>query len=194
VIAATAPPRWVQLAVKQLKQMHPKQWDSARYRREEFGSGWKVVQGCDTRNAILKRDLADVVTRKVGKCKTEVSSGTLHDPYTGQTIYFADARTLAKGVPIDHIVALKNAWKTGADRWPRSLRIQFYNDDAELLAVSAGPNSKKRDDDASAWLPINDAYRCRYVAKQIEIKARYGLWVTAGERQRMAAVLAHARC
>jgi hypothetical protein len=33
------------------------------------------------------------------------------------------------------------------------------------------------------------AYRCRFVAKQIRIKAKYSLWVTAAEKATMSGLL-----
>ena len=40
--------------------------------------------------------------------------------------------------------------------------------------------------------PPNEAFRCDFVARQIEVKTAYGLWVAAKERKAMEAVLA--RC
>lgn len=39
------------------------------------------------------------------------------------------------------------------------------------------------------WLPPRKAYDCRYVAKQITIKTKYVLWVTAAERSAMTSTL-----
>jgi hypothetical protein len=41
-------------------------------------------------------------------------------------------------------------------------------------------------------LPPNTAFRCDFVARQIDVKTAYGLWVSAKEKQAMADVLA--RC
>ena len=54
-----------------------------------------------------------------------------------------------------------------------------------------GPaNQSKSDGDAATWLPPNKAYRCPFVARQVAVKAEYGLWVTAAERDAIARVLA----
>ena len=50
-----------------------------------------------------------------------------------------------------------------------------------LLAVSASANRSKGDGDAATWLPSNKSYRCAYVARQVAVKAKYGLWITAAE-------------
>ena len=39
--------------------------------------------------------------------------------------------------------------------------------------------------DAATWLPPNTGYRCVYVLRQVRVKAAYGLWVTAAERDTM---------
>jgi hypothetical protein len=58
-----------------------------------------------------------------------------------------------------------------------------------LLAVQASANRQKGDGDAATWLPANKAYRCGYVARQVSVKAKYRLWVTAPERAAMQRVL-----
>lgn len=51
-------------------------------------------------------------------------------------------------------------------------------------------NRAKGDGDAATWLPPNRSFRCAYVARQVAVKARYELWVTAAERDAIARVLA----
>ncbi|WP_242606230.1 HNH endonuclease family protein [Protofrankia symbiont of Coriaria ruscifolia] len=160
---------------------------SPRYRRDEFGPAWADVDdnGCDTRNDILHRDLT-LVTTKRNSCI--VLTGELKDPYTNRTIRFDRSRA-ADAVQIDHVVALADAWRTGAAFWSPDKRLAFANDPENLLAVNGPTNQDKSDDDASQWLPPNRGYRCRYVARQIGVKARYGLWVDATEREAMIKIL-----
>jgi hypothetical protein len=154
------------------------------YTREAFGGGWKSVQGCSTRNIILYRDLSDVTLD--GAC--DVRSGSLNDPYTGEVILFDQARS--SEVQIDHVVALSDAWQKGAQLLTAERREQLANDPLELLAVSGKENQAKGDGDAATWLPKNRAFRCEYIERQIEIKVKYELWVTAAEKEAMAKVLA----
>ncbi|MFD7572409.1 HNH endonuclease family protein [Streptomyces sp. NPDC059810] len=157
------------------------------YEREKFGRAWADVDGngCGTRDDILKRDLAGVRFTD-GRCK--VASGTLtDDPYTGTTVRFVRGRSK---VDIDHVVALSDAWQKGAGKWDGETRRRFANDPLNLLAVDAATNRRKSDGDAATWLPPNKAYRCTYVARQIAVKKKYGVWVTAGERDAMKRVLA----
>ncbi|GAA1447349.1 hypothetical protein GCM10009617_30990 [Leifsonia poae] len=155
-----------------------------------FGTAWTDVDrnGCDTRNDILARDLRPAV--RSGSCR--VTSGTLHDPYTGRTIAFVRGSTTSVAVQIDHVVALMDAWQTGAQQLTQSRRIALANDPLNLLAVDGPTNEQKSDGDAATWLPPSTGYRCAYVARQVSVKAAYGLWVTQAERDAIARVLA--RC
>ena len=160
------------------------------YTRAQFGQTWADVNrnGCDTRNDILKRDLTDVVFRQ-GTRNCVVESGTLIDPYSGATINFVKGVKSSMEVQIDHIVALSNAWQTGAFKLSLERRTEFANDPENLLAVQGRLNSQKGDGDAATWLPPLKKYRCTYVSKQIAVKARYGLWVTAPEKAAMKNIL-----
>ena len=93
-------------------------------------------------------------------------------------------------VQIDHVVALGDAWQKGAQSWTLARRTALANDPLELLAVGGAVNGAKSDGDAATWLPPRRAYRCDYVARQIAVKAKYGLWVTSAEKDAMARVLA----
>jgi hypothetical protein len=158
------------------------------YARDQFGPAWADADrnGCDTRNDILRRDLSGA-SPKPGTHDCVVLTGTLADPYTAARIGFE--RGGASEVDIDHVVALGNAWVTGAADWPFKQRLALANDPLNLLAVEAAANRAKSDGDAATWLPPNRAYRCTYVARQIAVKAKYGLWVTPPEREAMARVL-----
>ena len=163
------------------------------YTRAQFGQTWADVNrnGCDTRNDILQRDLTEVVFR-IGTKNCVVESGTLIDPYSGTTIYFVKGEKSSMEVQIDHVVALSNAWQTGAFKLTLAKRTEFANDPENLMAVQGRLNSQKGDGDAATWLPPLKSYRCTYVSKQIAIKAKYGLWVTAPEKTAMKNILA--RC
>jgi hypothetical protein len=158
------------------------------YDREQFGPAWSDVDhnGCDTRNDILNRDLADKQWRP-GTHDCVVIAGTIVDPYTAKPIQFEKAHAIA--LQIDHVVALSDAWQTGAQQLSASARLQFANDPVNLLAVDGPTNESKGDSDAASWLPPNKRFRCTYVARQIAVKARYELWVTEAEHDALARVL-----
>lgn len=160
------------------------------YSREQFGPAWDDVDGnkCNTRDDILRRDLTNVRFKaKTHACT--VISGTLDDPYTGKTIEFKRGKKTSSAVQIDHVVALSNAWQTGAQGLTAEQRRQLANDPENLLAADGPANQQKSDADAADWLPSNTAYRCTYVARQVHVKAKYKLWVTPDEKKVMERVL-----
>jgi hypothetical protein len=143
------------------------------------------VAGCDTRNRILERDLTQKTYVAGDGCR--IQSGVLHDPYTADTITFI--RGGVSEVDIDHVVALGDAWQKGAQQLSSARREVFANDPLELLSVSSTANRVKGDGDAATWLPSNKSFRCDYVARQIAVKQKYGLWVARAEHDAMARVL-----
>ncbi len=56
-------------------------------------------------------------------------------------------------------------------------------------AVDGSQNEAKGDSDAASWLPANKTCRCQYVARQVSVKAKYALAVTAREKAAIATVL-----
>jgi hypothetical protein len=155
------------------------------YARTQFGDGWEIKSGCDTRNVILHRDMTNTAVGDT--CK--VISGTLNDPYTGKIILFTRGASTSDAVQIDHVVALSNAWQTGAQQLSLIERTMLANDPLELLAVDGKANQNKSDGDAATWLPPNKLFRCQYVARQVAVKQKYKLWVTVAERDAIATVL-----
>jgi hypothetical protein len=158
------------------------------YSREQFPH-WKDPDknGCDARNDILKRDLTKV-TFKADTNNCKVISGKLLDPYSNKLISF-DLSKSASTIDIDHVVALSNAWQTGAFQLTLTQRTNFANDPLNLLAVDYKLNRQKGDGDAATWLPPYKSYRCTYVARQVSVKAKYKLWVTAPEKSAISNLL-----
>lgn len=155
------------------------------YERDAFGSGWLDLDGdCrDTRAEVLAVQLADPTWSDDG-CR--VLAGTLTDPYSGRT-----AAVTWRQVDVDHVVALGDAWRSGAAGWTRERREAFANDSANLLAAGASENRSKGDDGPDAWSPPTAAAgACTYAYAYVTVKARWGLTVTAAERDALAADLA----
>ncbi len=161
------------------------------YTRDQFGQAWADVDhnGCDTRNDILQRDLTEIVF-KAGTHDCVVLSGTLIDKYSGEQINFIRGNVTSLAVQIDHVVALSDAWQKGAFKLSKEVRTAFANDPLNLLAVKGSLNSQKGDGDAATWLPPLKSYRCKYIARQIAVKAKYSIWVTAAEKDAMVRILA----
>lgn len=156
------------------------------YSRSQFGSGWTIINGCDMRNIILKRDLTQT---ELGGDGCTVISGVLNDPYTGKQIDFRRGPNTSNVVQIDHVVALSDAWQKGAVALTAGERANLANDPLELLAVDGAANQQKSDGDAATWLPSNKSFRCQYVARQIAVKHKYKLWVTSAEKQAIERIL-----
>ena len=161
------------------------------YTRDQFGQAWADVDrnGCDTRNDILKRDLTSL-TYKAKTRNCVVLSGTLLDRYSGESINFVRGNITSMEVQIDHVVALSNAWQTGAFKLTAEQRKALANDPINLFAVKGRLNSQKGDGDAATWLPPLKSFRCAYVAQQIAVKAKYSLWVVPPEKAAMLSILA----
>ena len=141
--------------------------------------------GCDARNDILKRDLTDI-SYKAGTRDCKVIAGQLLDPFSGKVIIFSTTKVV---IDIDHVVALSNAWQTGAAYFDKALRTQIANDPLNLLAVDSKLNRQKGVGDAATWLPPSKSFRCAYVARQVAVKAKYKLWVTEPEKVAITKIL-----
>lgn len=164
------------------------------YSRAEFGleDGWPDTDGdgCTVRNEVLRRDLAGVTfwSGKSTQPGCVVATGTLRDPYTGTEISFDRARE-PQAVTIDHVVALYDAWRAGAQDWDADTRARFATDPLNLLAVSGAANKEKGHATAARWLPDNPAFVCEYAARQVAVKRAYGLRVDDDERHALHEVL-----
>ncbi len=160
------------------------------YTRGRFGPAWSDVDhnGCDQRNDVLARDMTGETFRRAAR-PCVVLTGTLNDPYTGRVIAFVRGRGSSEAVQIDHVVALSDAWQKGAQKLDAATRLKLAGDPLNLLAVDGPTNQSKGDGDAATWLPPVSSYRCAYVARQVEVKATYRLWVTTAERDAIARVL-----
>ncbi|WP_424346765.1 excalibur calcium-binding domain-containing protein [Kocuria sp. CH-021] len=185
-VRAVAPPSGAFLALEGLTVAAA--GTMSDYDREALFGGWIDADGdCeDSRNEVLARDLTGVTS--ADGCR--VDTGTLADPYTGASIDFVRGVATSGDVQVDHVVSLGNAWVTGARRLSPADRVALANDPLNLLAVDGPANGSKSDQDAAGWLPPNRAFACDMVAIQIAVKSRYGLWVTAPEKDAMAEVLA----
>lgn len=156
------------------------------YKRTEFYNGWPDIDGCNLRQRILKRDFGETA---VTDEKCNVIAGKFYEPYTGEVMEFHTRKEISKGVQIDHVVALSDAWQKGAQYKTSEVRYQIATDPLNLIAVQAAANQQKSDGDAATWLPHNKSFRCQYVARQISVKYKYSLWVTEAEKEAMSQIL-----
>lgn len=143
---------------------------------------WHAVEGnCDTRETVLKRD------------GSGVSTGDDCYPTSGSWYSVYDSETLSdpSDVHIDHIVALSEAWKSGADAWTTDRREEFANDltHSQLIAVSASSNMSKGDSDPAEWKPENENVWCIYAREWVDVKHVYGLSVDSAEKTALLGML-----
>ncbi|MBQ6510599.1 HNH endonuclease [Candidatus Saccharibacteria bacterium] len=158
------------------------------YVRSEFYSSWPTIDGCSLRQRIIKREMGDTaVISTENNC--DVISGEFDDPYTGEHKVFSQKSDFSSGIQIDHVVALSDAWQKGAQYKTADERYALATDPLNLLAVDSSANQKKSDGDAATWLPSNKKFRCQYVARQVSVKYKYGLWVSQAEHDMIQQVL-----
>lgn len=127
--------------------------------------------GCNTRHEVLK---AESLTPTTTQNRCTVIEGTWYSPFDDQT--FTNPRQL----DIDHMVPLKEAWRSGAYAWSDQKRENFANDldwEYSLIAVSASSNRSKGDRDPADWLPPNTNFTCDYIYQWVTIKIRWELTI-----------------
>jgi Protein of unknown function (DUF1524) len=151
------------------------------YSRDLFPHWITVSCSCDTRETVLKRDGAGVVTSS----SCSATAGSWYSPYDGATW------TAASDVDIDHIVPLAEAWRSGASSWTTTRRQSFANDltRPQLIAVTDNVNQSKGDQDPSTWQPSRTAYRCTYAKMWIAVKAYYSLKLQSAEQTALQSML-----
>jgi hypothetical protein len=155
------------------------------YRRSLF-THWSDLDGngCDTREEVLKRDSTS--RPQVDPYRCYVVAGDWYSVYDG-------AKLNDRGdVDIDHVVALKEAWDSGAWAWSESQRKAYANDLTDrrtLVAVRDRVNASKSDKDPSNWMPPLRSYWCPYLGDWISVKARWGLSMDQSEFGRIKNLL-----
>lgn len=140
--------------------------------------------GCNTRREVL---IAEAVRPPTVGGGCSLIGGQWLSAYDGLVL------TDASQLQIDHVVALAEAWDSGASAWTPDRRMWFANDlDASwtLIAVSSASNQSKSDKDPAEWLPPNPDDRCPFISAWIAIKVRWQLSVDQVERDALTALLA----
>ncbi|WP_243074869.1 cell wall-binding repeat-containing protein [Microbacterium sp. SS28] len=157
---------------------------SPAYDRDRF-EHWIDVDGdgCNTRYEVLIEESTTSLSVGAG---CYLTNGTWVSPYDGATA------TSPSGIEIDHVVALAEAWRSGASGWTDEQRRSFANDldvPYALTAASSASNQSKSDKDPAEWLPPNTANTCEYVTSWATIKYRWSLTTDAAEQAALKSVL-----
>jgi hypothetical protein len=158
--------------------------DRTGYKRTKFRH-WTDADhdGCSTRNEVL---LEEAVTAPEQGARCRLTGGSWYSPY--DDTYF----TVARGLDIDHLVPLAEAWDSGASSWTAGEREAYANDLGDtraLIAVSAASNRSKADQDPAIWQPPATGYRCTYATDWITVKTRWGLTIDTTEQNALASIL-----
>ena len=143
------------------------------YDRDLFPHWSSVGGGCTARQYVLSRDGSDVETGS--DCQPD--SGSWQSDFDGT--WTSDV----SNATVDHVVALAEAWSSGAWAWSTSQRQAFANDidSPQLWIASRSANSSKGAYDPAEWMPPNTAVRCDYVKAWIHVKHQWDLTVDAAE-------------
>jgi hypothetical protein len=147
---------------------------------------WRDIDGdgCDSRDQVLKRD--SISLPQVDPVNCNVIAGDWVSPYDG------GKWSNPSDIDIDHVVALKEAWDSGAWAWSAAQRKAFANDTSDsrtLLAVTDSVNQSKSDKDPSNWLPPLQSYTCTYLGNWIAVKVRWSLSMDSSEYGRIKNLL-----
>jgi len=162
------------------------------YVRELFMPNNKWIVYSDKKDTRAKVLIAEsLVSVRFSSTGKTVSTGKWLSLYDGETW------TRASDVDIDHVVALGEAWRSGAWKWSSSRRKSYANDLGvtwTLRAVTDDVNQAKSDDDPTYWLPPLESANCVYLTEWVAVKIRWKLTVDAEERQSIRDGWLDARC
>lgn len=152
------------------------------YYRDEFPH-WadRNGDGCDTRQAVLISESQIRVDREPN---CDVNGGMWFSVYDGVSWYHPS------DVDVDHVVALKEAWVSGARNWGRAKRRDFANDlefRPSLRAVTDNVNQSKGDRDPAEWLPTRA--RCSYAINWVQVKYRWRLKANGAELDALRGII-----
>ena len=150
------------------------------YNRDLFFEGADLDNDCvRTRHEVLQEEALEY---SMSGCR--VTAGTWFDPFTA--VYFYDPVDLQ----VDHVVALADAWRSGAWAWNDSRRETFSNDLANLNAIQAEENSRKSDAGPASYRPANGTQNCNYLVQYGTVKVTYRLSITQADYNAVSAGLA----
>jgi hypothetical protein len=159
---------------------------STTYSRDYF-KHWIDANGdCQNTRAEVLIAESRVTPTLTSSSRCTVSRGNWYSSYDGATW------TIPSDVDIDHVVALKEAWESGARNWSATNRQRLANDLGHswtLDAVTDNVNASKGDDDPAEWLPPRAQARCGYAIHWAAVKYRWGCRSTGAERTALLDIL-----
>lgn len=147
------------------------------YNRDLFPH-WIDVDGdrCNTRYEVL---IAEATTTPTVTSPCTLTGGRWYSYY--DNVYW----TAPADLDIDHVVALAEAWDSGARNWTTDRRQAYANDLGDvraLVAVTDNVNQAKGDQDPATWMPSYASARCRFIGEWVAVKIRWRLTVDSTEK------------
>jgi hypothetical protein len=126
---------------------------------------------CDTREEVLQAQSTTPPQTDYSGTACKVLAGDWVSLYDGVVL------TDRTQVEIDHVVALAEAWDSGASAWDATRRHDFANDltHPELLAVSSSTNHAKSDRDPAEWSPPKAGAQCAFASDWVAVKVAWNL-------------------
>ena len=154
------------------------------YERTDFATTWSTkdkgsivvslnnqIQSCrlNTRSLLLSKKAE---TMRIGSNQICIAlTGQWSDFYTNERL------VLASNIGIDHVVAVSDAWESGASNWSKEKRVKYYNDIDNLVITNEKLNISKSDSSPDQWDYSfkNDNLKCKYLEKYVDVKIKYQL-------------------
>ncbi|MGC5530322.1 GmrSD restriction endonuclease domain-containing protein [Streptomyces sp. SR-10] len=170
--AQTAPAAEVTTLADAVGLLKVTEEDRAGYTRASFRhwtAGEDTADGCDTSAEVL---LAEAVVAPTVGAGCKLTGGRWTSYFDGQEV------TDAGSLDVAHLVALGEAWDSGASAWTAGRREAYANDqgaDVSLVAVTSRTNRQKADKDPADWMPPSPEVQCRYTAEWVSTKLRWQL-------------------
>jgi hypothetical protein len=167
--STTAPPAGSAASLVDLLVVAP-QSSPTPYRRDLF-EHWIDADrdGCNTRCEVLEAE------RRTDLPGLESGWYSIYDGYSTDD---------PSELEVDHVVALAEAWRSGAHAWDSARRQAFANDLDEpgaLIAVTSATNQAKSDKDPYAWQPSNRAAWCEWGLGWVRTKVKWALTADSAE-------------
>ena len=159
---------------------------SSTYERVKF-KHWVDADGdCQNTRAEVLIAESKVTPNYTSRRRCTVAEGEWYSYYDAKTW------TDPSDVDIDHMVALKEAWESGARTWTAGDRTRYANDlglSVSLVAVTDNVNQSKGDRDPADWLPPREAAWCKYAIQWVKVKYRWRLTINSAERTELRTIL-----
>lgn len=179
--------------------------DSAEYRTHKITSvapGWRA--GSNAKALLTQLRVAterrtgydrglfkhwDDVDRDGCDTRCEVLAAERRPDGTWYSLWDGKDMTSTSQAQIDHVVALAEAWDSGAYGWTTKQRDDFADWQTNLTAVTGSSNASHSDRDAAGWLPPKVGARCAYAEIIVTTKFTWNLAIDTAEKSALTQLL-----